>query len=154
MLFNSVQYLIFLPIAWIAFWSAPPRWRVHVMLAASYVFYASWSVPYAAMIFSLVVMNYVFGLVLGRAVERRGALVGVFVTVDLAVLALFKYFDFGISSVAGATNRILGTSWEPSLLHLVLPLGISFFTFEFIHYLVDIHKGDLPVHSFSKFHVS
>ena len=71
MLFNSVQYLVFLPISWIAFWSAPPRWRVHVMLVASYVFYASWSVPYAAMIFGLVVMNYAFGLTLGRTVDRR-----------------------------------------------------------------------------------
>ena len=54
MLFNSLEYLVFLPISWIAFWSAPSHWRVHVLLVASYVFYASWSVPYAAMIFGLV----------------------------------------------------------------------------------------------------
>ena len=153
MLFNSVQYLVFLPISWVAFWSAPPRWRVHVMLVASYVFYASWSVPYAAMIFGLVVMNYAFGLTLGRTVDRRRSLLAAFVAMDLAVLALFKYFDFGVSSAAAATNWILGTSWDPPLLRLVLPLGISFFTFEFIHYLVDIYRGDVPVHSFSKFHV-
>src|SRR5205814_5953159 len=89
----------------------------------------------------------------GRAVRRRRTLLGVFVTVDLAVLALFQYFDFGISSAAGLTNWLFGTSWQPALLHLVLPLGISFFTFEFIHYLVDIHRGDVPVHSFTRFHV-
>src|SRR5947208_5917502 len=100
MLFNSVQYLVFLPISWVAFWSAPSRWRVHVMLVASYVFYASWSVPYAAMIFGLVVMNYVFGLVLGRVMRRQRWLLAAFVAVDLGVLGLFKYLDFGLSSVS------------------------------------------------------
>jgi alginate O-acetyltransferase complex protein AlgI len=73
--------------------------------------------------------------------------------VDLAVLGIFKYLDFGLSSFAAFTNSVLGTELHPTLLQLVLPLGISFFTFEFIHYLVDIYRGDVPVHSFTKFHV-
>jgi alginate O-acetyltransferase complex protein AlgI len=153
MLFNSLEYLVFLPLSWIAFWSVPAHWRVHVMLVASYLFYASWSVPYAALIFGLVVMNYVFGLLLGRAGARRGRLLAAFISADLLVLAIFKYFDFGISSVASGANWLFGLTLDPPLLRLVLPLGISFFTFEFIHYLVDIYRGDLPVHSFSKFHV-
>ncbi len=153
MLFNSLEYLVFLPLSWIAFWSAPPHWRVHVMLVASYLFYASWSVPYAALIFGLVVLNYAFGLLLGRASRRRGRLLAAFISADLLVLAIFKYFDFGISSVASGANWLFGLTLDPPLLRLVLPLGISFFTFEFIHYLVDIYRGDLPVHSFSKFHV-
>src|SRR5205814_7171373 len=67
--------------------------------------------------------------------------------------ATFNSFDFGLSSLAGGTNWLLGSSWNPPLLRLVLPLGISFFTFEFIHYLVDISRGAVAVHSFSKFHV-
>ena len=153
MLFNSLEYLVFLPISWIAFWSAPSHWRVHVLLVASYVFYASWSVPYAAMIFGLVVVNYLFGLALGRAARWRRWLLTAFVSFDLAVLGLFKYLDFGLSSLSSGTNLVFGTQWHPTLLHLVLPLGISFFTFEFIHYLVDIHRGDVPVHSFTRFHV-
>jgi alginate O-acetyltransferase complex protein AlgI len=154
MLFNSLEYLVFLPISWIAFWSAPSHWRVHVMLVASYVFYASWSVPYAAMIFGLVVMNYLFGIALGRTpLGQRGRVLGAFVCIDLAVLGLFKYFDFGVSSITAGANWLFGLSLDPPLLRLVLPLGISFFTFEFIHYLVDIYRGDVPVHSFSKFHV-
>jgi D-alanyl-lipoteichoic acid acyltransferase DltB (MBOAT superfamily) len=123
------------------------------MLIASYVFYASWSIPYAGMIFGLVVVNYVFGLVLGRATSRRRLLLGVFIALDLAVLGIFKYFDFFVGSLAGAANAVLGADAHPTLLGLVLPLGISFFTFEFIHYLVDIYRGDVPVHSFTKFHV-
>lgn len=153
MLFNSLAYLIFLPVAWVAFWAAPARRRLDVMLVASYVFYASWSLPYAAMIFGLVVANYLFGIVLGRATTRRRALLAAFIAIDLAVLGVFKYYDFFLTSVAGATNALLGADLRLPLLTLVLPLGISFFTFEFIHYLVDIYRGDVPVHSFTKFHV-
>jgi alginate O-acetyltransferase complex protein AlgI len=151
-LFNSLEYLIFLPVTWALFWAVPSR-RLELMLVASYVFYASWSVPYAAMVFGLVVVNYLFGLALARATRRRRVLLAIFIGFDLAILGVFKYFDFGISSLAAAANASLGTHWEPTLLRLVLPLGISFFTFEFIHYLVDIYRGDVPVHSFSKFHV-
>src|SRR5438552_2801475 len=59
----------------------------------------------------------------------------------------------GTRRLSSGTNLVFGTQWHPTLLHLVLPLGISFFTFEFIHYLVDIHRGDVPVHSFTRFHV-
>ena len=152
MLFNSLQYLIFLPVAWMLFWLIPSR-RIELLLVASYVFYASWSLPYAAMVFGLVVVNYLFGLTLGRASQGRRALLAAFIAFDLGVLALFKYADFGMTSVANGTNALLGLQWDPPLLKLVLPLGISFFTFEFIHYLVDIYRGHVPVHSFSKFHI-
>jgi len=152
-LFNSLAYIIFLPTTWVLFWAAPARRRLDVMLVSSYVFYASWSVPYAVMIFGLVVVNYVFGLMLGRSTQRRRALLGAFIAFDLAVLGIFKYFDFFVTSATGAANALFGADLHPHLLALVLPLGISFFTFEFIHYLVDIYRGDVPVHSFTKFHV-
>ena len=151
MLFNSFEYLLFLPVAWALFWAAPVRHRVSVLLVASYVFYASWSVPYAAMVFGLVVANYLFGLALGRTRHKR-AFLGAFIAFDLGVLAVFKYVDFGLRSMA-AGARLFGVELDPPLLQLVLPLGISFFTFEFIHYLVDIYRGDVPVHSFTRFHV-
>jgi len=152
-LFNSLEYLVFLPVTWLLFWALPARRRLDLLLVASYLFYASWSVPYAAMIFGLVVANYAFGIALGRASRRRKVLLLAFVSFDLGVLILFKYVDFGLTSFAAGANALLGTSWEPTLLRLVLPLGISFFTFEFIHYLVDIYRGEVAVHSFKKFHV-
>src|SRR2546425_637997 len=108
MLFNSLEYLIFLPATWVVFWAVPAR-RLEVMLVASYVFYASWSLPYAAMIFGLVVANYVFGLALGRALQRRRALLAAFIAFDLGVLAIFKYLDFGLASLANGANTLLGT---------------------------------------------
>ena len=152
MLFNSVEYAVFLPLAWLAFWLAPAR-KIEVLLVASYVFYASWSVPYAAMVFALVVCNYGFGLALGRIRQHRRLALATFIAFDLGVLFVFKYLDFGLTSLASGANAVFGWEWDPAILRFVLPLGISFFTFEFIHYLVDIYHGDLPVHGFSKFHV-
>jgi len=152
-LFNSLEYLLFLPTAWALFWSFPVRHRTTVLLVASYVFYASWSVPYAAMVFALVVVNFLFGLALGRTARDRRLVLAAFIAFDLGVLGVFKYFDFASVSIVAGAHTLFGLALDPPLLRLVLPLGISFFTFEFIHYLVDIYRGEVPVHSFSKFHV-
>jgi alginate O-acetyltransferase complex protein AlgI len=152
-LFNSLQYGLFLPATWLVFWMAPPRWRVNVLVLASYIFYASWSPRYAALMFVLVVANYLFGLAVARASRRKRLILWTCIVADLGVLALFKYSNFAANSASLALRSATGIGWEPPFLELVLPLGISFFTFEFIHYLVDIYRGSVPVHDFSKFHV-
>jgi alginate O-acetyltransferase complex protein AlgI len=153
MLFNSLEYAIFLPVTWLLFWLTPVRWRVELLLVASYVFYASWSPPFAGLMFALAVANYLFGLAVGRATRRRRLVLWACIIVDLLVLAFFKYWNFAADSWSFAVRSALGVVWQPPLLDVILPLGISFFTFEFIHYLVDIYRGHVPVHSFSKFHV-
>jgi alginate O-acetyltransferase complex protein AlgI len=152
-LFNSLEYAVFLPVTWLLYQLAPAGWRIHLLLVASYVFYASWSPPYAVLMFGLAVANYVFGLAIGRTTSHRRLLLAVCIGADLAVLAQFKYWNFAADSAAWAFNSATGQGWQAPFLSLVLPLGISFFTFEFIHYLVDIYRGHVPVHSFSKFHV-
>ena len=153
MLFNSLQYALFLPVVWLLYQVTPPRWRIELLLLASYVFYASWSPPYAVLMFTLAVANYLFGLAVARATRHKRAVLWACVGLDLAVLALFKYWNFAAGSASRAFGAAAGIDWQAPFLELVLPLGISFFTFEFIHYLVDIYRGHLPVHSFSKFHV-
>src|ERR1700687_4544746 len=152
MLFNSLEYLVFLSATWTVFWSLR-RWRLETLLVAAYVFYASWSVPYAALVFGMTAANYLFGLGIGRVQRRRRALLAGCIAFDLGLLGLFKYWDFAVGASWSFGHNLLGLSSDPPLLHLVLPLGISFFTFEFIHYLVDIYRGEVPVHAFSKFHV-
>jgi alginate O-acetyltransferase complex protein AlgI len=152
-LFTSLEYLVFLPLAFAAFWTLKSR-RVELLLVASYIFYASWSIPYALLVFGMAVSNYIFGLIIGRAGQgSKRLLLIVFVAFDLGVLALFKYWDFAAANIWPLAHTFLGVTADPVLLRLVLPLGISFFTFEFIHYLVDISRGAVPVHGFSKFHV-
>jgi alginate O-acetyltransferase complex protein AlgI len=153
MLFHSFEYAVFLPLTWSLFWLIPVGWRVHLLLAASYIFYASWSPPYAALMFALVVANYLFGLAVARASRRKRLVLWCCIAADLAVLGLFKYWNFFADSTSVLVESATRTDWQAPFLELVLPLGISFFTFEFIHYLVDISRGHVPVHSFSKFHV-
>lgn len=153
MLFNSLSYGVFLVVWWSVFWLAPARWRVDVLLVASYVFYASWSKKYAALMFLLTVMNYFFGLAVARAGRWRLLLLWLFLGVDLGALGIFKYWNFAAESLWAGLASAVGIRWRAPLLDLILPLGISFFTFEFIHYLVDIYHGHVPVHSFRKFHV-
>ena len=153
MLFNSLDYAIFLPVTWVLFWLTPVRWRIELLLVASYVFYATWSPPYAALMFVLAVANYLFGLAVARAARHKRLVLWACIGVDLAVLGFFKYWNFAAESASVAVGAATDAAWEPPFLDLVLPLGISFFTFEFIHYLVDVYRGSVPVHSFSKFHV-
>ncbi len=153
MLFNSVQYFVFLPIVWAVFWSVPVGWRAHFLLLASYIFYASWSPAFAVMLFGLAVLNYLFGLWLERADANRRLILWGCIAFDLGVLGFFKYWNFFASSWTRLSQQLTASQSDPILVHVVLPLGISFFTFEFIHYLVDIYRGAMPVHNFSKFHV-
>jgi alginate O-acetyltransferase complex protein AlgI len=153
MLFNSLQYAVFLPLALAVYYASPKQWRIHVLLVESYVFYASWSAPYAALMFALAVSNYLFGLALGRIARRRRAALAAFIAFDLGILAFFKYFNFAADTAASLAQFMSGSVVRPLALDVILPLGISFFTFEFIHYLVDIYRGEVPVHSFSRFHV-
>ena len=71
MLFNSMAYAFFLLAAWSVYWLVPARWRLNVLLIASYVFYANWSKSYAGLMFVLTVLNYSFGLALARSTRRR-----------------------------------------------------------------------------------
>ncbi len=153
MLFHSLQYAAFLPITWLLFRLTPSRWRVELLLAASYTFYAFWSVPYAALMFLLAVANYLFGLAIVRASRHKRLILWTCIATDICVLGAFKYLNFFLDSGSFALQSLFGLSWDPPLLQILLPLGISFFTFEFIHYLVDTYRGHVPAHSFSKFHV-
>lgn len=153
MLFHSATYLLFLPLSVAVFWAVPPRRRVDFLLVASYVFYASWSVAYAALLFALVLLNWWAAVWAIREQRLRSRIVGTAVGADLAVLALFKYTGFATATGQGAL-ALVGLPplpFEPPA--LLLPLGISFFTFELIHFLVDVRRGSLSRGSFAQFHV-
>ena len=140
MLFNSEPYLIFLPIVVAANWALPGRLRPAFLVAASYYFYASWNPPYLLLIFFLTVANYFLGMLQERCVPRRRSLLVASIVLDLGALGVFKYLGWLDGGVAGLA-QLLGLSLSLPLVQLVLPLGLSFFTFEFIHYQVDLYRG-------------
>ena len=148
MLFNSYEFvLVFLPATLVLFFliarnsHRAARW---FLLAASFAFYAWWSVEYGLLIAATIVVNYGFGLRIQSLAERRmtaaKALLMVAVAANLGLLGYFKYRNFFVDNV----NELTGTSWP--IVSLVLPLAISFHTFQQIAYLVDSwrRKVDQP----------
>jgi D-alanyl-lipoteichoic acid acyltransferase DltB (MBOAT superfamily) len=144
MLFNSFEFLLgFLPVVFVGFfWLAA---RSHFLAAswltlASLFFYAWWNPAYVGLLLVSIVFNFVVGTAIGRSVAagqgaRARALVTFGIAADLLLLGYYKYADFFLSNV----NAALGT--QVPLLHIVLPLGISFFTFTQIAFLVDTYQG-------------
>ncbi len=150
MLFNSLQYLVFLPIVFISFWLVPHRFRVPLLLVASYVFYMSWRPVYGLLILGLTAANFVMVNCLAKSEKHKKAWLAATVAVNLITLGIFKYSGFGLTSVK-ETLGLMHVDWREPHLHIILPLGISFFVFEFIHYVAEIYKGKPLVKSFSEF---
>ena len=142
MLFNSIYYAFFLPVVLALYWAVPRRVRYPLLLVASYLFYMNWFPIYIGLILALTVVNYGFGFLIAR--QRSRAWLALAVAVDLGVLGYFKYANFFIG-----TARDLGVDIPTA--SILLPLGISFFTFEFIHYVVDVWRGSPPVRNFVHF---
>jgi alginate O-acetyltransferase complex protein AlgI len=145
-LFNSYEFLfLFLPAALLLHSLAErigERARIVTIIAVSFIFYAAWDIRFLALLTTSILVNYSIGRALELAVEQqqdtraaRWLFLGV--TFNLAVLSYFKYANFLVTNFAAVT----GTNY--TLSHIILPLGISFFTFEQIGYLIDIRRGHL-----------
>ncbi|MES2818308.1 MAG: MBOAT family protein [Pseudomonadota bacterium] len=146
MVFSSNVFLfLFLPIFLGLYYLSGQRYRNLLLLVASYVFYAWWRVDFLALFAAVTLWNYWIGLKVGAAGVRtkpaqRWLLLGVIV--DLCILGYFKYANFGVDSL----NSIMaGWGFEPFILtHILLPIGISFYIFESISYIIDVYRGDTP----------
>ena len=144
MTFNSVQYAAFLWFAVVAVWSMPSRYRNVFLLGMSYVFYGSWDWRFLALITLSTAIGYTSGLSIERADSdaRRKQILISRIVMNLAVLGVFKYFDFFVDSGAGVL-RLFGAEVANSTVRILLPIGISFITFEEISYAVDVYRGKL-----------
>ena len=145
MLFNTAQFLLFFALVATAYFVLPQRLRNPLLLAASYYFYGSWNVRYLALILVSTLATYGAALMVERtrARGRRRLWLCAGLAVDLGFLFVFKYWGFARQVVSDLLVA-LGSSASLPLLHLLLPVGISFFTFQTLGYLVDVYKGQLP----------
>ncbi|MBZ0188289.1 MAG: hypothetical protein K8F91_18710, partial [Candidatus Obscuribacterales bacterium] len=150
MLFNSLQYLIFLPIVFFLYWITPHKLRVPLLLVASYVFYMSWKPVYGLLIAGLTIGNFLLIPLIAKSVTRKKLWLGIVIAVNLITLGIFKYAYFGMGVVKDGL-QMAGIDWSQPHLHIILPLGISFFVFEFIHYAFEVYRGKREVKDFSKF---
>lgn len=144
MLFNSIEFIVFLPITFLLYWLLRKRlWMQNALVVvASYVFYGWWDWRFLLMIAFTTVCSYASGRLIAPAEDapKRRWPMWVNVGVNLAVLGMFKYYDFFAQSFADA---FLHGHAQGLLLHLVLPVGISFYTFQALSYSIDVYRGTL-----------
>ncbi|HEX4821430.1 MAG TPA: MBOAT family O-acyltransferase [Acidimicrobiales bacterium] len=156
MLFPTIRFAIFFSVVLPASWLLMPRhfrWRVF-MVAASFVFYASWNTSYVLLLGASIVGNQFFANLVHRAPDdgaRRRRVVAALIG-NLTVLGWFKYVGF-VSSSAGSALRFLHIGWQPPVPNVLLPVGISFFTFQAISYVVDVYRREIEPASFLDFAV-
>lgn len=144
MLFNSLEFSVFLPVVFILHWFAANRSKETqnlFLLVASYFFYGWWDWRFLILIAFSSLVDYCLGLHLSKVEDekKRNLLLLSSIAVNLAVLGFFKYFNFLAESFANAVT-VLGKPVDPVLLRVVLPVGISFFTFQKLTYTIDIYK--------------
>lgn len=145
MLFPSVEFAVFFSLVFAGSWLLRPfprRWRWFI-LAASYVFYGWWDPRFTLLLAGSTVVNAGAARLIADAEGKgaaRGALVAA-VTANLAVLGVFKYYGFLVQSVIEGFGR-LGLGVTPPLVEVVLPVGVSFYTFQALSYVVDVYRGD------------
>ena len=140
--FNSVQFLVFLPVVLILHWLLPHKYRWMLLLAASYYFYMSWNASLVFLIAGTTLVSYLAGLAVERAQKRSTKRFFLVLTlvVCLGILVFFKYADFLIGSVISVMNLFAMDVGAVSL-NLILPIGISFYTFQTLSYVIDVYRG-------------
>lgn len=144
MLFNSVSYGIFLPIVFILYWLLPHRFRWGLLLVSSYYFYMSWNAKYVALIFITTFVSYVAAILVEKAKTRQGKLriICLSALICLGILFYFKYFNF-ISQSFVDLMSLFAIQLNPLTINVLLPVGISFYTFQTLSYIVDVYRGEV-----------
>ena len=146
MLFNSLAYAVFLPVVFLLYWfvfGRNVRGQNLFILAASYLFYGWWDWRFLLLIAFTSLCTYASGLLIHkyRETPRKAKTISALnIVVNLLVLGVFKYYDFFATSFA---DVFLGGKTDGLLLHLVLPVGISFYTFKALSYSIDVYRGKM-----------
>lgn len=150
MLFTSYQYLLFLPTVVALYWILPQKYRLPLLFVASYFFYMSWIPIFGVLIFAMTLGNWLLGKLIAKAENKKPLLI-LGVAANLLCLGYFKYANFFIDTAQQLVSAITHHPSASITLNIILPLGISFFVFEFIHYLVELSRGKKPIDSFVLF---
>lgn len=151
--FATVQYLAFFVLIFVLYWNLRRRWQNILLLAASYFFYANWDWRFLGLIFLLTLVNFVAGPRIEHATSpaSKKAWLIFSLAVSLGILGFFKYFHFFAGNLVALAQSVGWHLSEPTL-RIILPVGISFYTFQSISYVIDIYRGQLsPTRSFIEF---
>ena len=147
MLFNSLEFAFFLPIVFILYWFVTAKnlkFQNVLLLISSYIFYGWWDWRFLSLIIFSSFIDYFIGLALSKSINsrKRKHLLWISICVNLGILGIFKYYNFFVDSFADAFS-LFGQSINPDRLQLILPIGISFYTFQTLSYTLDVYKEKL-----------
>ena len=160
MLFNSFEYLLFLPIVFLLYWfvfdyalrscKRQLLWQNLLIVVASYIFYGWWDWRFLILIAITTVLSFLSGIGIEKAPTQRAkkAMMIANVVVNLGILGVYKYYDFFATQFA----ELFGIESDFLLLHLILPVGISFYTFQALSYSIDVYRKQIePTHDIVAF---
>lgn len=144
MYFNSLDFTIFLPVVFILYWFAVGK---HIkaqnilLIIASYIFYGWWDWRFLSLIIFSSLVDYTIGLQLSsqQKPSKRKLLLWLSILVNLGFLGFFKYYNFFIDNFVAAFS-FFGNDIQPNTLNIILPVGISFYTFQTLSYTIDVYK--------------
>lgn len=151
MLFNSLEFIVFFPVVVLVNFIIPPKIRYLWLLAASYYFYMCWNARYALLLLFSTAITYLSGLAMAKIQARqrpsapllKKLCVAASFLLNLAVLVFFKYYGFLAANLTAAL-RVFDLQPRIPVFDVLLPVGISFFTFQALSYTMDVYRGDIP----------
>ena len=151
--FNSVEFLIFLPVVVSFYWVLPFRLRWVLLLAASLFFYMSWNVWLIILIGVTTVTAYTAAICISHTKSKAVKKIWLAATlvICLGILIFFKYINFLLESAVGII-RLFNAEQDDIVFNVILPVGISFYTFQTLSYVIDVYRGEYPAeHHFGYF---
>ena len=144
MIFNSLTFIIFLVLVLSAYWALPQKYKMWMLLFASCIFYGFWRWEYLSVMFVSALTDYFTAILIEQTpisnIKKRKRLLAITLFVNLGLLIYFKYLFFFTENV-NALSSILGVDFNLPLFKILLPFGISFYTFETISYTMDVYRG-------------
>lgn len=155
MLFNSIEFLLFLPIVFILYWFVFKQLKIQniLILIASYIFYGWWDWRFLSLIIASTLVDYSIGMMLSKTAinRKRKSLLVLSLIFNLGLLGVFKYYNFFIDNWIDLWDSF-GVSMNRSSLNIILPVGISFYTFQTLSYTIDVYRKKLtPTKDFFAF---
>ena len=142
MLFNSIHFAIFMIIVFFIYWKIPEKYRWILLLASSYYFYMCWNAKYIFLILGITIVSYIGAIIIDKADKQRIKSV-TFITsivICFGVLIYFKYFNFLIESMTWLVQKS-GNKMNTIVIDIILPVGISFYIFQAVSYLIDVYQN-------------
>lgn len=152
MLFNSFQFLIFFPVVLIVYYIVPDRAKHLWLLITSYYFYMCWNAKYALLILASTIITYISGLLIEKIKSlecpdkrrknlKQWVVAGSF-AMNLGILFYFKYINFTFNIIEKAFEKIQ-IQWDAPVVNIILPVGISFYTFQALSYTMDVYRDEI-----------